>query len=519
MKNRFNSLFFLVIFILNNWVLLAQIDNSANINLAEDPFVTMIKLGAMNQHNPLYTMPLLNGSAAGYIQQAITTGDGIVIPLAYAKNTAPQVYYIIESRNPNIIQRGREFSLKLNSVNMDGKKAYIFADWTRDGNFETLITHIPIVGNEVDVQISVPNDAVLGKSRIRVLFTTTEIDEANAAITNGRIYDFVTFIANKKEQTDCFVSVAANPSEGGIARINTISNENGRYEIGTTVEIEAIPSDLYEFKGWLLLDDTISRDNKYSFEVESSVSLIAVFYRPQTISETPLVSTKDAPIWYQIKNAHTHVDRSDRYITYTNTIPIGYYSQLRCERPATTEAPYLWRIEDAGGGLVRLINKDSEMEIGSASSLSTAISVVDSGEGAKYKIIDSGHENGSFTIALNGESGKYLNAQDGLWQLVLYNAGIGTGSGWYFYRVDNDTSIRNSLSENNIIITSDSENIYIKMLGDTFKVSLYGMNGQQVVCTPWTYETLSIQPKLKDTIYILEILTKNGERYITKRYF
>ena len=57
------------------------------------------------------------------------------------------------------------------------------------------------------------------------------------------------------------------------------------------------------------------------------------------------------------------------------------------------------------------------------------------------------------------------------------------------------------------------------MLGDTFKVSLYGMNGQQVVCTPWTYETLSIQPKLKDTIYILEILTKNGERYITKRYF
>ena len=112
------------------------------------------------------------------------------------------------------------------------------------------------------------------------------------------------------------------------------------------------------------------------------------------MSKTPLVSTKDAQMWYQIKNATTHVDRSDRYITYKNTIPIGYYSQLRCERPATTEAPYLWRIEDAGGGLVRLINKDSEMEIGSAGSLSTVISVVDSGEGAKYKIIDSGHENG-----------------------------------------------------------------------------------------------------------------------------
>ena len=28
-----------------------------------------------------------------------------------------------------------------------------------------------------------------------------------------------------------------------------------------------------------------------------------------------------------------------------------------------------------------------------------------------------------------------LNAKDGVWSVVLYNAGIGTGSGWYFYKV------------------------------------------------------------------------------------
>ena len=55
--------------------------------------------------------------------------------------------------------------------------------------------------------------------------------------------------------------------------------------------------------------------------------------------------------------------------------------------------------------------------------------------GSQFTIESSGHENGSYSIKYEGDNSYLLNAQDGTWGVVLYNAGIGTGSGWYFYRV------------------------------------------------------------------------------------
>ena len=55
--------------------------------------------------------------------------------------------------------------------------------------------------------------------------------------------------------------------------------------------------------------------------------------------------------------------------------------------------------------------------------------------GSEFVVEPSGNDNGSYSIKYNGNDGLLLNAQDGSWKIVLYNAGIGTGSGWYFYRV------------------------------------------------------------------------------------
>ena len=55
--------------------------------------------------------------------------------------------------------------------------------------------------------------------------------------------------------------------------------------------------------------------------------------------------------------------------------------------------------------------------------------------GSEFVIEPSGNANGSYSIKYEGNDGLLLNAKDGLWKIVLYNAGVGTGSGWYFYRV------------------------------------------------------------------------------------
>ena len=280
-----------------------------------------------------------------------------------------------------------------------------YTDWNRDGVFEKESRPAQVAASTKSfVQtIAIPENAELGKTRIRIRIESTTPSSADASIS-GRVYDFVVYVLEASDRTDRFISVSSNNDELGTAIIETPANDAGRYEIGT------------------------------QFTVTKSTSLIAVFEAAVPVLATPEISTAEDPIWYQIMNAHTDTNRKERYIAYDTNTGGDYSTALRVEKPANQTDKFLWRLEDAGNNRVYIVNKGTNLQISGSKVLEKEYFTA-STLGSQFTIESSGHENGSYSIKYEGDNSYLLNAQDGTWGVVLYNAGIGTGSGWYFYRV------------------------------------------------------------------------------------
>ena len=234
---------------------------------------------------------------------------------------------------------------------------------------------------------------------------------------------------------NCYISVSSNNEKLGTAVIETVANVDGRYDKGSSVTVKAeLSSSSANFDGWKVGQDIVSRDQSYTFTVNESMHIIAVFSTVEPELSAPQTSTEANPIWYQIKNAHTATERANRYIAYDENPTGEYTSNLRAERPADMSDKFLWRLETVSGNKVKIINKTSMRQIYGSGVLETQELTAEV-NGSEFVVEPSGNDNGSYSIKYNGNDGLLLNAQDGSWKIVLYNAGIGTGSGWYFYRV------------------------------------------------------------------------------------
>lgn len=403
--------------------------------ITENPFETMIRLGSMSDRSPIYQMPAGNAGAA-YITTAITSGDAIRYPLGYAANSAPGKHFVIVSKATTLIEKERSFNLiiKENSV-PSGQIATVYTDWDRDGKFvQEGQPSIDQANKGFECILNVPADAELGKTRIRVRLDSSSPSSPDAGVNNGRVYDFVVYVMERSEHNDCYISVASNNDNLGIAEIETAPNDNGRYDLNSRVTVRAIPNPSVDFEGWKKGLEIVSTDLLYTFTVEESMHLMAVFTTVEPELVEPQVSTSENPIWFQIENAHTAANRANRYIAYDDSPGGEYTSELRAERPATIDDRFLWRLESSEGNRVKIINKGTLKEIYGSGVLEQEYLTAQS-SGSEFVIEPSGNANGSYSIKYEGNNGLLLNAQDGTWRIVLYNAGIGTGSGWYFYHV------------------------------------------------------------------------------------
>lgn len=403
--------------------------------IAENPFETMIRLGSMNEKNPIYQMPSGNAGTS-YITEAITSGDAVRYPLGYAVSTAPNKHFVIVSKATTLIEKECSFNLiiKENAIT-SGQVVTIYTDWNRDGVFTSEgQASIDLANKGFEYSLNVPADAELGKTRIRIRLDSSSPASPDAQVSNGRVYDFVVYVMDKSVRNDCFISVASNNNNLGIAEIETTPNDNGRYDLNSQVTVRAIPNPSVDFEGWKKGLEIVSTDLLYTFTVTESTHLIAVFSTVEPELGEPQVSTSENPIWFQIENAHTATDRANRYIAYDENPGGEYTSDLRAERPATIDDRFLWRLESTGGSKVKIINKGSQKEIHSTGILERDYLTAQN-NGSEFTIEPSGNANGSYSIKYEGNNGLLLNAQDGTWKIVLYNAGVGTGSGWYFYRV------------------------------------------------------------------------------------
>lgn len=436
--NRFLKSLFLIPFVASALPMAAAGTNPESY-ITSDPFETMVRLGRFSETSPIYQMPA--GSASGgYISMATTSGDAIIYPLGYNKTSAPSSYFTIVSKETSLLIAGESFDLNATlTVDPSSYTITAYTDWDRNGVYEEVTQKAQInASTRSFVQpITIPETATIGKTRVRVRIESSTPATADASIS-GRIYDFVVYVMEATERTDCFISVTSNNNDWGTALIETQPNDAGRYEKGSQVTVKAIVNEdsesEIEFKGWQEGGEIVSKDLVYTFTVSKSTSLVAQFQAAVPELATPQVSTAEEPIWYQIMNAHTNEARKERYIAYDTNTDATYSTALRVEKPADQSDKFLWRLEDAGNDRVYIVNKGTDLRISGSKVLEKEYFTA-SATGSQFVIAPSGNANGSYSIKYEGDDSYLLNAQDGTWGVVLYNAGIGTGSGWYFYKV------------------------------------------------------------------------------------
>jgi hypothetical protein len=106
------------------------------------------------------------------------------------------------------LARGKTFRLNLTANkagNIPYAYAYAFADWNRDGSFETYLGKYIIISHKkhepkVSIPIAIPQNAATGKTRIRLHYTPNDLSSVGAdnEMNAGYIYDFTVFVIEKK---------------------------------------------------------------------------------------------------------------------------------------------------------------------------------------------------------------------------------------------------------------------------------------------------------------------------------
>lgn len=144
-----------------------------------------------------------------YITSATTTGADI--NLDYSQNSKPQAVYI-NTNAEMTVKQGSKFTLQVKSTeDMKWCHAIVFVDWNENYSFDDTGEQLFKIGFEkmgfanvcdFSKEITVPTDAVIGKTRMRIQFTDAwhKKDEpghthsGDDAIDKGGVYDFVVNI-------------------------------------------------------------------------------------------------------------------------------------------------------------------------------------------------------------------------------------------------------------------------------------------------------------------------------------
>lgn len=333
--------------------------------ITDNPFETMIRLGSMNVKNPIYQMPSGQAGSA-YIVSAITSGNAVRYPLGYTVTSAPDRHFIIVSKATTLVEKERQFDLIIEeNVSISGQFVTIYTDWDRDGVFVSQDhSSLSMRDKGFTVSFQVPADAELGKARIRVRLDSSRPSGSDVAVSGGRVYDFVVYVMDKTDREDCYISVSSSDEKLGTAVIETVANIDGRYDKGSSVTVKAgLSSSSANFEGWKVGQDIISRDQTYTFTVNESMHIIAVFSTIEPELSATQTNTEADPVWYQIKNAHTATERADPYIAYDENLTGECTSNLCAERPADISNKFLWRLESVPENKVKIINKISMKQI------------------------------------------------------------------------------------------------------------------------------------------------------------
>lgn len=217
----------------------------------------------------------------GYLTKLDIAGEQVLKELNYAASAKPSDYYNLYTVEKATVARGENFNLTATVANMDENiTAYVYFDWNRDGLFETAYSYDK---DQIEAEIAVPDDAVLGKSRMRVRITNNGLSDAEDDAV-GSIYDFIVNIAEPQEKRT--ITVQPNDPERGTAEILVGEEPVQSYACGygEEVTVSAVPVGRLEFISWKDNRTVVSTEREYTFTVTENADLVACFSPNSTLS-------------------------------------------------------------------------------------------------------------------------------------------------------------------------------------------------------------------------------------------
>lgn len=242
----------------------------------------------------IYEMPC--GTLAGqYVTKASVSGEGALVPMAYplpvisgnevlaSSASRPNSWYTLYTQDKATVAAGKDFRLRieLNAAPASGQTAYVYFDWNRDGVFET--AHPLTVGQNMSAVIDVPENAGLGRSRMRFRLTDNGQDGPEDDVT-GQIIDFILDVTDDVSE-EYPVKVSSNDETRGSALL-----QDG--ETASSATAVAVPKGNASFVCWREGKKIVSVDATYTFARDHVIDLVA-FFSPNT--ELTPVGVEAAP--------------------------------------------------------------------------------------------------------------------------------------------------------------------------------------------------------------------------------
>lgn len=248
------------------------------LNVAGDSLVQFKTLrSAFARANQLYELPC--GTLGGrYVARASIEGEHVVRPMAYplpkkagtsvtaGTATTPTSWYTLYTSDKASVARASTFDLmvQLNAAPQSGQEVYVYADWNRDGVFETM--EQLTIKTRMTTTLCVPEDAVLGKTRLRVRLTDNGLTDAEDEAT-GQILDLIVEVVESAPEA-FEVKVETNDPTRGTA---TVSQQND-----TTI-VRSTPLGNASFVCWREGNKLVSVKAEYAFQPTHSATLMAYF--------------------------------------------------------------------------------------------------------------------------------------------------------------------------------------------------------------------------------------------------
>lgn len=297
----------------------------------------------------------------GYIASLNLTGEQVLKELNY-EASKPSNYYTLYTVEKATVARGESFNLAAQLSGMgEGTVAYVYFDWNRDGLFETVLSYDT---DEIADEIEVPEDAVVGKSRMRVRITDNALTDAEDDAV-GSIYDFIVNIA--EQQAKRLITVKPNGADRGTAAILVGEEQLGSYEAnyGETVTARATPANDLEFVCWKDNRTVVSADEEYSFTVTEHADLVACF-TPNSTFETDIQNAEVAQknLVYELVQGTdeiqvvTDADVKMVYVFAANGTLVGKSASKKVSVGGMSEGTYIVKVVTAvGDGSKKIVLK------------------------------------------------------------------------------------------------------------------------------------------------------------------